>query len=343
MVAQVDLGLGRVVPGARQVEMMDALRQRVALIPSVRIAAYGSALPPETEVLRMSFTVKDAETGAAVEHIMTAVPASPEYFAALQIRLARGRLFTSADTAASPGVGILNREAARRLFGEADPLGRILPHSEGDITIVGVVDNVKYTGIGTPTESVLYRPFSQQPIRFGAVLAKTAGDPALITNALREAIRSYDPGISVGGVQPLTTWVSDAAAEPRFRTMLSSSIAVLAMILAIVGLYALIAYSATQRTPEIGVRIAVGARGADIVKLLLFEGVRVALIGITIGLAGSLWLMRLLNAFLYGVTATDPVAFAGMAATVLTLALVASYIPARRAARIDPTRALRTE
>jgi predicted permease len=343
MTAQLDIGLGRPMPGPRQIEIMEALRRRVAAIPSVRIAGFGSGLPPATEVLRMSFVLNSADGTGPQSHIVTSVPVSAEYFAALQIHLLRGRLFNDRDTSASTAVGIVNREAARRFFGSDEAVGQTLPYSAGAITIVGVVDNVKYTGIGTPTDGVLYLPFAQQPIRFVALIARTDGDPALIAHNLTQAIRAYDPDISIGGVQPLTSWVADSVAQPRFRTWLLSAIALITFGLAIVGLYGVIAYSASQRVPEIGVRMAIGAEPADITRLVLAGGVKLAAAGIAIGLTGSFWLTRLLNSFLYNVSATDPLSFVSAAATLLAVALVATYIPARRAARIDPMTALRTE
>jgi putative ABC transport system permease protein len=240
-------------------------------------------------------------------------------------------------------VGVVNREAARRFFGKNDAIGRTLPFESGAITIVGVVENVKYTGIGTPTDGVVYRPFAQQPFRLAVLIARTTDDPARITNQMREAIRSYDPGISIGAVQPLTTWVSDSVAQPRFRTLLLSAIAVITLLLAMVGLYGVIAYSTSQRTSEIGLRVAIGAQRTDVIRMVLIDGARLATAGMVLGLAGSVWASRLLSAFLYGVTATDLPAFAGAATALFLVALIATYLPARRAARIDPMTALRTE
>jgi len=343
MTAQLDLGLGRAVAGPRQLQMLDDLRQRVAAIPSVQTAGYGSALPPALEVLRMSFILTNPDNTATESHIVTTVPASPEYFSTLQIPLVSGRLFTASDSDGAPAVGIVNREAARRFFGNHDAIGRTLPFESGAITIVGVVENVKYTGIGSPNDGVVYRPFAQQPFRLAVLIARTTDDPARITNQMRTVIRSYDPAINVGAVQPLTTWVSDSVAQPRFRTLLLSAIAMITLLLAMVGLYAVIAYSTSQRTSEIGVRVAIGAQRADVIRLVLSEGARLAVIGIVVGLAGSYWATRLLSSFLYQVTTTDPGAFAGAAIALFLVALLATYLPARRAARIDPMTALRTE
>jgi putative ABC transport system permease protein len=341
--AQVDLSLGRVVPPARQHEIMEALRERAAAIPGVRAAGFGTGLPPAGEFQRMSFVLSNSANTSTESHIVTLVPSSPEYFSVLQIPVLSGRAFTAADTATSPAVGIVNREAAKRFFGNDDPIGRSLPFGSLSITIVGLVENVKYTGIAAPKEAALYRPFAQQPFRVSFVLARTSGDPARIANDLRGAIRSYDANINIISIQPLTGWVSDSVAQPRFRALLLSTIATITLSLAIIGLYGVIAYSTAQRTAEIGLRVAIGARRSDVIRLVLIEGGRLAAIGIVLGIAGAYWSTQLLSAFLYQVTATDVTAFAGSAAALFVIALVATYLPARRAARVDPMIALRAE
>jgi putative ABC transport system permease protein len=190
---------------------------------------------------------------------------------------------------------------------------------------------------------VLYRPFAQQPIRVVILVAKTTGDPAAIAADVRSIVRAYDSNIGFGVVQPLSSWISDAVAQPRFRTIMLSSIAVITLVLAMIGLYGVIAYSTSQRTSEIGLRMAIGAQRADVVGLVLKEGARLAIAGIVIGIAGAYWATRLLASFLYGVTATDFTAFAGASLALFGVALLATYLPARRAARVDPMTALRTE
>jgi putative ABC transport system permease protein len=343
LTAQLDLGQGRTLTGERQVEIARAVRDRVAAMPSVRSVGFGSGLPPNSEYFRMSFALNNAANPAGVTHIVTTVPASPEYFSVLQIPLAGGRFFSDVDAATAPAVGIVNRVAARQFFGDDDPIGQTVPFGDSQITIVGVVENVKYTGIGNNPEGVLYRPFAQSPMRIVVLVAKTTGDPSQLAADVRSVIRSYDSNISVPSVQPLTTWVSDAVAQPRFRTILLSSIAVITLILAMVGLYGVIAYSTSQRTSEIGLRIAVGAQRSDVMRLVLAEGSRLAVAGIIVGLTGAYWATQFLSSFLFGVTATDLWAFAGAAGALFSVALAATYLPARRAARVDPMSALRAE
>ena len=341
--ALVDMSLGRVTSPSRQREIMESLRERIAAIPSVRSTGYGVGLPPAGEYLRMSFVLNNQANTETQSHIVTSVPASPGYFSTLQIPLLSGRFFSDADGEAAPAIGILSREAAKRFYGTDDPVGRILPFGEGGITIVGVVENVKYTGIVSPMDGVVYRPYAQNPFRLSTIVARTSGDPSRIANEIRHVVRSYDPGISIANVQPLTMWVSDSVAQPRFRALLLGAIASIALILAVIGLYGVIAYSTSQRTSEIGLRVAIGAQRSDVIRMVLIEGARLAAVGIVLGLAGSYWASRLLSAFLYGVSGTDFTAFAGAAVALFVVALAATYLPARKASRVDPMHALRAE
>jgi putative ABC transport system permease protein len=334
-------GPGVAMDDARRSQIAKDLEDRLAAMPSVRVVGLGSGVPPTGEYMRVNFDLSNR--GITVSHMVTTVPASPGYFPALQIRLLAGRLFDDGDSATSSPVVVVNREAARRFFGDDNPIGRTLPITRQQMTIVGVVENVKYTGIAAGAEGVIYRPFVQSPMRVAVLFARTTGDPGTIAADVRRIINSYDSGIGIPRMQTLDAWVSDAMAQPRFRAMLLSTIAGIALVLAMVGLYSVIAYSVSQRTSEIGVRIAIGAQRADVIRLVLGEGARLATAGVVIGLASAYWASRLLATFLYGVTPTDLHAFAGSAIALLLVALLATYLPARRAARVDPMIALRAE
>jgi putative ABC transport system permease protein len=184
-------------------------------------------------------------------------------------------------------VVIINREAARRFFGGDDAIGRTLPIMSKQVTVVGVVENVKYTGIASGPEGVLYLPFAQSRIPIAVILARTVGDPGAVAADLRQIIRQYDPGIGVDRLQPLAAWVSDAAAQPRFRTVTLSAIAIVTLLLAMIGLYGVLAYTTMQRTTEIGVRMAIGAQRSDVVRMVLGEGTRLAIAGVVIGMAAA--------------------------------------------------------
>ena len=343
MTAQLDLALGRTVSATRQTEIAEAIAARVGSIPSVSSVGFGTGLPPTGEFMRVSFVLNNAVNDGQVSHIVTSVPASAGYFEALQIRLLKGRLFADADSAGASPTVIINREAAKRFFGNDDPVGRTLPFGQDQMSVIGVVENVKYTGIASPPESVIYRPFGQSPFRLVILVARTAGDPNRIAADLRQVIRDYDPDISIGLIQPLSGWVSSAVAQPRFRALILSAIAAITLMLAVLGLYGVIAYSTAQRTAEIGVRIAVGAQRADVIRMVLGEGTRLAIAGVVIGMVASYSSANVLGSFLYGVGTTDIPAFAGSAICLFGVALVAMYIPAMRAARVDPAVALRAE
>jgi putative ABC transport system permease protein len=340
--AQLDLSLGRSVSSVRQTEIAEALAARVAAIPSVEAVGFGTGLPPTGEYMRVSFVLTNAANDT-VSHIVTSVPASPGYFEALRIPLLKGRLFGAADTAASSLSVILNREAARRFFGDDDPIGRTLPIGKQAMTVVGVVGNVKYTGVASPDESVIYRPFGQSPFRLVILVARTAGEITRVASEMRQIIRSYDPDINIGLIQPLDQWVSDATAQPRSRALLMSMFAAITLALSMIGLYGVIACSTAQRTTEIGVRMALGARRADVVRMVIGEGSRLSALGVALGLAAAYWWAEAIGVFLYRVTTTDVASFAGAAASLFVVALVAMYVPAARAARVDPSVALRAE
>jgi predicted permease len=325
--------------------MADALQQRVAALPSVTAAGLGSAVPPAGEFQRASLVLPNGTDAEPVSHIVTMVPASPGYFTTLQIALLRGRLFNDGDAAdrARQRSVIVSREAAKRFFGNDDPIGRTLPLDGGQVTVVGVVEDVRYSGVANKPEPTMYRPFSQDPSRIVVLYARTAADSRSIAGELREMIQGYDRDISIMSIQPLTELVSSDVAQPRFRTLLLSAVAVITLLLAMVGLYGVIAYSTAQRTSEIGLRVAIGARQVDVVRLVLLEGGRLAIAGTVIGVAAAYASTRVLSSFLYQVPATDPAAFAGSAIALLFVSLMATYIPARRAARVDPMTALRAE
>jgi predicted permease len=345
MTAHLDLGMGRQLSVERQSEIADALLQRVSAIPGVRSAAFGSGVPPNVEFQRASFILPNATNTGEVSHIVTMVPATAGYFTTLQIPLLKGRYFNDGDNAEVARVMsvIISREAATRFFGSDEPIGRTLPMSQDQMTVVGVVEDVKYSGVANKPEPVMYRPFSQSPFRVVVLFARTTGDPSAIAAELRQVIRTYDRDINIASIQPLATWLSNAVAQPRFRAILLASIAGITLILAIVGLYGVVAYSTAQRTAEIGLRVAIGAQRMDVIRLVLLEGFRLALLGVAAGLAGAYWTTQLLSTFLYQVAATDLTAFTGSAFALLIVAMIATYLPARRAARVDPMTALRAE
>ena len=271
--------------------------------------------------------------------------ATPGYFEALRPRLLSGRTFTERDKAGAPFVAVINETMAKRFWPNEDPIGKhvLVARAELDSEVVGVVADVKENGPAMPPTAELYTPFAQRTWPRMRYLIRTTGDPMLVANAIRSRVARIDPDQPLTEIDTVEHMVANSFGERRLTLSLIGGFAAIALLLAAVGLYGVIAYSVTQRTREIGVRSALGASFGQICGLILSQGLRLAGIGIIAGIAGALALSRLLSKLLYGVKSTDPVVFATAACVFLAVALAASYLPARRAAKLDPLIALRCE
>jgi putative ABC transport system permease protein len=245
-------------------------------------------------------------------------------------------------------VAIISEGLARRAFGDEDPVGKRLrlvnPEQQPDWrTIVGVVEDVRYRGLDDSWQAAVYTPFSQTPFLWTYVFVRATGDQAALGESLRSAVRSADPNLVAADIRPMGHLVWDSVSKPRFNMLLLSSFAALALILAAVGVYGVISYTVEQRTHEVGIRIALGARPLDVKRLLISQGMKPVIAGLTLGLVAAFLASRVLESLLYEVSATDPATYAAIAAILTAVALAACYIPARRAARVDPIVALRYE
>ncbi len=347
LVARLNLALGRQLDEPRQVSLGAALVERVKAVPGVRSAAMSSALPPNGRMVEI--TLKDLPTahGIAAEYAVNAAPTTPEFFGTLGIPLLEGRLFDEGDDAAHPRVLIVSADVARDLYGD-DPIGRtlVLPttgHGRVTGTVVGVVGNVSYKGLAEPAEPTVYVPWAQQPWPTAFLVARTTDEPLALASGLREAIGQVDRQIGMVSLRTLDDVLLQEAAQPRFRATVLSAVAALALALAGVGLSGVVSYSVSKRTAEIGVRVALGASRPGVLWMVLREGLLLVAVGGSLGLVAALALTRVLARFLYGVTPTDPASFLLAATFLVAVALVASYLPARRASRIDPVVALRAE
>jgi putative ABC transport system permease protein len=283
-------------------------------------------------------------------YLVDAVTVTPGFFSTLRVPLVQGRFFTDADDAQHPPVMIMSVDTARMLFKDPNPIGRTmtLPSTvrRGGselATLVGVIANIKYSGLDAASNGAIYRPFAQQPWPSMFVLARTGGDAAPVARALAGAVADVDRAITFSRADTLDGMVSDAASQPRFRTALLGSCAALALVLAAAGLYGVIAYAVSRRTTEIGIRMALGADATDVIVMVVRDGMRLAVAGIALGVAVSLALTRLVSGLLYGIAATDPFSFVIAAAALFAIALLSTYLPARRAACVDPLVALRAE
>jgi predicted permease len=271
---------------------------------------------------------------------------------ALGEHLLRGRLFTAADVADAEQVALINETMAATYWPGADPLGRRLRMGSPErpwATVVGIVKNVRHNGIRAPIKEKFYRPHAQfhlssgRPMRGMTVVVRTAGDPLALAAPLRSVIRELDPNVPVAAVRPMTEVVAAALETPRLAGVLLGLFAALALVLSAVGIYGVLSYVVSQRTQEIGIRVAIGADQGRVLQLVLGSGLRLSLAGVALGSAVALALGGLLASQLHEVRPHDPLTFVTVPLLLLGIALAASYIPARRAARVDPIAALRAE
>jgi putative ABC transport system permease protein len=274
---------------------------------------------------------------------------SEQYFTALGTPLVRGRFFTERDDRGAPSVVIINEALARQYFRGQDPVGRRLKNGGPErpdnewMTIVGVVGDVNYSGLDTAPEPTVYFPFRQAPDNAQYVVVRTTGDPHALAGATREIVGALDKDLPVANLRTMDDLMTASVAAPRFRTTLVAIFAAVGLLLAAIGVYGVMSYAVTERTHEIGVRSALGARRADVLRLVLGETLLLAGLGVGVGIAGALATTRTIRTLLFHVEPTDAATFAVIALILVATALVASYIPARRAMRVDPTVALRYE
>jgi putative ABC transport system permease protein len=271
---------------------------------------------------------------------------SPDYFRAMGIPLIRGRLFEDRDSASGPLVVTINQTAVRRIWGDEDPLGKRirLGGPDGDLrTIVGIVGDVNHYGLDTAPEMQVYVPHAQWTDSFMQLAIRTTNDPRSSIDAVREVVRSVDRDVPVYDVATMQQLVSNSMAQRRFTLALLSVFSAVALLLAAVGVYGVISYSVTQRTEEIGIRMAVGATRLQVFRLIVGEGALLTGWGLALGLAAALAATRLMESLLFGTSATDAVTFLAACSGLICVGLVACLVPAQRATRVDPIRLLRRE
>jgi len=276
---------------------------------------------------------------------------TPGYFKTMRVPLVAGRLFDAHDDEVSPEVVLINQRTARRFFPDEDPIGQQIRIGvrlardvrSNDKTIVGIVGDVKYGSLDAETPPEVYLPYAQHPVDEFTIAVRVAGDPMAFAPTLRRDVAALDRELPIAKIEPMTAVIGASIAERRFTMWLLTAFAAAAVALATIGIYGVLAYLVGQRTQEIGVRLAIGATPGNVVALFVREGAALALVGVVSGVAGALLVTRALSTLLFGVTTTDPATFAAVAGALAMVALLASYVPARRAARVDPMTALRND
>ena len=330
------------------------LVERLHSLAGVQYAGIARNLPLSGSDASLNFVIENRPVESSAEQSRAKYrAASADYFAALGIPLVRGRYFDRTDGEKTPGVVIVNNTMARRFWPGDDPVGkRMKAGFDGSqwCTIVGIVGDVKHTGLDAETNAEMYYHYRQIPPELMGfvegtmtLVLRTQAEPNSMVAAVRGEVQKLDADLAVFNVKSMQDLLGGSLAQPRFRTLLLGVFAGVALILAGTGLYGVIAYAVTQRTNELGVRMALGAQKSDVLKLVVGEGAQLAAVGIGIGLVVALPLMRIISRLLFGVNAADPVTFGATALVILLVTLAASYLPALRAIRVDPVVALRSE
>ena len=353
LVADLPLSLTAYSKPQQRFEFFDRLVARARSLPGVRSAGAASFLPVSGGGGALHFNINGRPPKSPHDYTATGYrTVTPNYFETLGMPLVQGRFFTAADTEKAPAVVVINSAMARAYFPGENPLGKRLQLGaipESDVPwmeVVGVVGDVRQ-GLDLDPQAEMYLPYRQAdqvlPVFQLSIVLRTATDPLLQAAALRTALAEIDPNQPLVRVRTMEENMAATVAQPRFRTWLIGIFAALALVLAGVGVYGVMSYTVTQRTSEIGIRVTLGAQPEDVFRIVVGEGLRLALTGVGVGILAALALTRLLRSFLYGVSAYDPLTFGGVALILTLVAVAASFFPARRATLVDPLVALRYE
>jgi predicted permease len=329
--------------------LMEILR-RVSALPSVESTAIGgtNSMPLSSGRNGFPFTIVGRPIDSERAPVAEFASISPDYLQVLQVPLLAGRNFAEADTDKSQQVVLIDRTLQRRYWPNEDPLGKQVsfggrPGQNPTFTVVGVVGDIKSDGFDAPTAPHIYLPVRQSPGYASVVFLRSAGNPEALGESIRHEVQSIDPNIPVFSVRTMDQVIARSMAERRFALQLLGIFAGVALLLAAIGIYGVMAYSFSQRTHEIGIRIALGAQRMDIFRMAVSEGMQLVAIGLVIGLLGAAALTRSVRSMLFDVSPADPITFVGISLTLAGVAFLACYVPAQRATRVDPLVALREE
>jgi predicted permease len=350
LTATLELPRGKYEDNALMSQFFKQVVDRAARLPGVEAAAAISHLPLTGKEELDGFSVEGRTDPIEASLVQTADfrVITPDYFRAMRIPLLKGRFFNEQDRANTPYSVIIDESFARRFFPGEEPLGRRIDEDgsrtgHGFAVIVGVVGGVKHTDVKAEARPTMYVPAEQSPWETMTLVVRSPGDPSALAAALRDEVSAVDKDQPLSEIATMEQLFAKAVAPQRFNLMLVGLFAALALTLATVGVYGVIAYSVTQRAQEMGVRLALGASSRDILRLIIGQAMRISLLGVGLGLIAAIGLTRVMTSLLFEVSATDPVVFVGLAILLIGVTLVASYIPARRATKVDPLEALRYE
>jgi putative ABC transport system permease protein len=352
--AQIGLPETRYGMPGRQSAFFDQLLQRVAAVPGVQSAGTTKALPlvPGTMIIGFGIVGQPRPNDPRDFPRASTRIVSAGYAEAMGLELVAGRLFSAHDDAGTPPVVMVSESLARQYLGGTDKAigARLQLFAPQPMEVVGVVGDVRHTGLDAEPQPEVYALSRQLPpdVRFGrvgttALVVRTSGDPLRVVPFLRRAVMDVDRDVPLDNVMTMEARLSASVAAPRFYALLLGLFALMALLLAAIGIYGVLSYNVSQRHREIGVRMALGAAGGDILSLVLGQGLTLAVVGVAIGVAGAFATTRFLRTLLFGITLTDPVTYAGITVLLTGVALLACWIPARRAIRVDPMTALRYE
>jgi putative ABC transport system permease protein len=342
LVAEVVLPKTKYADEVRQTAFFQQLLERIKSLPDVESAGGTTNLPMSGTNMVFLASV-EGRANSSFPASFRAV--SQDYFRTMRIPLLKGRWFDDRDTTSSQSVVVINETMARWISPGEEPLGKRIKHgfNEQVAEVVGVIGDVKYAGLDQQTKPEMYAPFSQRPWPFMRVVVRTKSEPMNLATAIRTEAQAIDKDQPIDKITTMTSVVSASIATRRFYMQLLGTFAALAFLLAAVGIYGVISYSVAQRTREIGIRVALGAKQSDVLRLILAEGFWLTMLGVALGLAGAVAATRVLANLLFEVKPTDPTTFIALSILLAAVALLASYIPARRATKVDPMVALKYE
>ena len=331
---------------AQQAEFYRRLVESVQTLPGVQSAGVSSFLPLAGAIRYVYFCPEGMVCqGIGKDPVIAVRQITPDYLQTMRIPLLRGRVFNEQDIAGVKPVVIINQTVAQKYFPAQDPIGKHLANSRDKIEmeIVGIVGDVKFTGLNTPYIPEMYMPQAQNSAATMTLVVRSTSNPQPLIAAVRQKTAEIDPDLPLSNIASMSEVVSASVAQPRLTAQFTGFFAGLALLLTAVGIYGVLAYSVTQRTHEMGIRMALGASRGEILKMVVGQGMKLVLSGLVLGLVVSLALTRLLTTLLFGTSARDPLTFAAVTLLLIVVALLAAYIPARRAAQVDPIVALRYE